>query len=313
MQNAGVAAAHDWHQCLASLFLLALEDVTRRHLRKDYVAVAAHEPQIRGRINSAVLGRCLHRLPRVPQSQQRRTLHTPFNIVLALALDRLSAKLAEAREEELRRMARLREQWGSIRRHIDDPVAAVTAAQWACPHGYRDALQLARLILIGATLDPASNLGGQAFTLPMAAIWEKALRQMLNELAGQTGWRITSQEDHSRRWHDPVGRDGTNRWLRADVIVEQSECRWLLDAKYKCEFGDESREDRFQMGAYAVVFNADRVSLVYPTATSAEDNRRVLLSTEVGGKRLTIDSLALPFADGPLACRSVLGNLQRLQ
>jgi 5-methylcytosine-specific restriction endonuclease McrBC regulatory subunit McrC len=190
-------------------------------------------------------------------------------------------------------------------------VAAVIAAQWACPPGYRVALQLARLILIGATLDPASNMGGQAFTLPMAAIWEKALRRMLNELAGETGWRITSKDEHSRHWNDSVARDDPNRWLKADVIVERGGERWLFDAKYKCEFGDESRVDRFQMAAYAVVFNADRVSLVYPTAASIEDNCRVLLSAQVGGKRLTIDSLALPLTDGPEACRSALADLQR--
>ena len=43
-------------------------------------------------------------------------------------------------------------------------VSAVTAAQWACPPGYRDALQLARLILTGATLDSDSHMGGQSFT-----------------------------------------------------------------------------------------------------------------------------------------------------
>ena len=306
LPDAGVTAGDDWHQCLASLFLSALEHATRRHVRMDYLAQAADEPEIRGRVMSTALGRRLHRLPRVPQVQRRRTLDTPFNIVLALALDRLPVLLADGRREDRRRMARLREQWASIRRDIDDPVAAVIEAQWACPPGYREALQLARLILIGAVLDPMSNMGGQAFTLPMAALWQKALRQMLGELAHETGWRIAGKGDHSRRWDDPTGRDDPKRWLTADAIVQRAGARWLLDAKYKCEFGDESRVDRFQMFAYAVGFDADRVSLVYPTATAHSAGPRVLLSTSVGGKPLTIDSLALPLAAGPEVCRSAL-------
>ena len=40
----------DWHRCIARLFLFAMEDVTRWHLRKDYAAIEIDEPQIRGRI-----------------------------------------------------------------------------------------------------------------------------------------------------------------------------------------------------------------------------------------------------------------------
>jgi 5-methylcytosine-specific restriction endonuclease McrBC regulatory subunit McrC len=155
-------------------------------------------------------------------------------------------------------------------------------------------------------LDPTSNMGGQAFTLPLATIWEKALRRMFRELAEDTRWRLVAKADHSRRWDDATGRDDPKRWLNADVIVERAGMRWLLDAKYKCEFGDESREDRFQMCAYAVRFEADRVSLVYPIAAPHDPESRVLLTTKIGAKLLTIDSLALPFAAGPEACRSAL-------
>ena len=67
----------------------ALEHVTQRHVREDDVLIAADWPEIRGRILTAALGQRLHRLPRVPQVQRQRTFDTPFNIVLALTLDRL--------------------------------------------------------------------------------------------------------------------------------------------------------------------------------------------------------------------------------
>ena len=98
-------------------------------------------------------------------SSATETHRYPFNIVLALALDRLPVLLADGRADDRRRIARLREQWASIRRDIDDPVTAVTAAQWASPPGYGEALQLARLILIGARLDPVSYMGGPGIHL----------------------------------------------------------------------------------------------------------------------------------------------------
>ena len=192
LSDAGVGVGDDWHQCLARLFLRALEHVTQRHVRKDYVSIAADRPEIRGRILTAALGRRLHRLPRVPQIQRQRTLDTPFNIVLALTLDRLPAMLPDASDADRRRMARLREQWASISRHSEDPASAVTAAQWACPPGYRDALQLARLILAGASLDSDSHMGGQSFTLPLAAVWEHAVRRMCDDLADS--YRLAPRE-----------------------------------------------------------------------------------------------------------------------
>jgi hypothetical protein len=305
LPDTGVAIGDDWHRCLGRLFLYAIEQVTRRHVRKDYVALASDEPTIHGRIVTTALGSRLHRLPRVPQIRRQRTLDTPFNIVLALTLDRLPLLLAGGRAEDLRLLARMREQWTSIRRDIEDPIAAAAAAQWASPPGYREALQLARLVLFGATLDPVSNIGGQAFTLSLADVWERALRRMFNELAGITGWRRVSDGQSTRRWDDPAGRYDPKRWLTADLIVEQLGARWVLDAKYKREFGDESRLDRFQMCAYAVAFDADRVSLVYPTATRAVAARN-LLSTTFGGKRLRIDSFELPMIAGPEACRAAL-------
>ncbi len=307
LSESGVGIGDGWHQCLARLFLLALEQVTQRHVRKDYVVIAADPPEVRGRILTAALGRQLHRLPRIPQVQRQRTYDTPFNAVLALALDRLPAMLSDADGADRRRMGWLREQWACISRHTDDPASTVTAAQWACPEGYRDALQLARLILTGASLDPDSLAGGQSFTLPLAAVWEHALRRMCDELTDPCGWRRIPASQHVRRWDDPAGCHDRKRWLTADVIVQRAGSRWVLDAKYKREFADESRTDRFQMCAYAVAFDADRVTLVYPTGTPG-CARRELLRTNVGGKALLIDSLALPMAVGPEACREALAN-----
>jgi 5-methylcytosine-specific restriction endonuclease McrBC regulatory subunit McrC len=302
--DSGVTTGSDFHACLARLFLAELDLVTRQHVRKDYTPVISWEATIRGRIISTRMYRKLNRLPRIPQSHRSRTFDTPYNIVLALALDKLPILLAREYRDDWTLLARLRDMWTHVRRDISDPVSAVTEAQWACPPGYRAALQLARLILIGAALDPESGLGGQAFTLSLQSVWERGLRRMVEQIGGITGWISVPDSARTRQWDD-----SSTRWLTADVMTKNNnELRWVLDAKYKRSFGNESRADRFQMCAYALAFDADYVSLAYPLAHS-HYQQRTLLEAVVGVKTVTVDSINLPMSEGPASCKVALINM----
>ena len=307
LPEAGVATGNEFHSCIARLFLHEMEKVTRLHLRKDYMPATRASSTIRGRILATRLVRGLHDLPLVPQRYRSRTVDTNYNIVLAITLDRLPILLATASQNDRRMLAGIRDAWSHISRDSTDPFSAVTESQWGSPPGYLAALQLARLILIGASLDTTSRFGGQAFTLSLSLIWERALRRLVDELAVVTGWRSVPDVSRTRKWDDPAGKSDPSRWLTADVIGERDEERWVLDAKYKRAFGNESRNDRFQMCAYAIAFAADRVSLVYPTAQAGKPiSVRPLLTTTVGGKSLLIDSIDLPMSVGPMACRIAL-------
>ena len=122
-----------------------------------------------------------------------------------------------------------------------------------------------------------------------------------------TGWKSVPDVSRTRKWDDPAGQNDPARWLTADVIGEREAVRWVLDAKYKRAFGNESRSDRFQMCAYAVAFDADRVSLVYPTAQGVTPIAvRPLLTATVGRKVILIDSIDLPMSAGPRACRTAM-------
>jgi hypothetical protein len=230
-----------------------------------------------------------------------------------VALDKLPVLLASEQQNDRKMLACVRDLWAQVSREITDPFTAVTESQWASPPGYLAALQLARLILMGASLDPQSRLGGQAFTLSLSLIWERGLRRLFDELGAATGWKSILDTCRTRKWDDPVGQDDPSRWLTADVIGERGETRWVLDAKYKRAFGNESRSDRFQMCAYAVAFDADRVSLVYPTAQDVMPiSVRPLLTASVGGKVILIDSINLPMSAGPRACRTALEQCMTL-
>ena len=301
-----IATGDDWHACIGRLFLYELEKVSRQFLRKDYTPVTTTGSTLRGRILTNRLYQSLHRLPQIPQLTRSRTLNTAFNIVLALALDRLPILLKGCTAAEWRLMARLRDLWSRIDREVNDVVSAVTEAQWASPPGYRSALQLARLILIGAAVDPSTGAGGQVFTICLAQIWERSLLKMFTEVSSVTGWLVSPQSDRTRQWDDSIGKVDTNRWMTADLLAESGLSRWVLDAKYKRAFGNESRTDRFQMCAYAVGFNAERATLVYPTAKGQSFDTNILLNATVNSQQIVIDSLELPMVAGPEACKVAL-------
>jgi len=310
--EAGVATGDDFHSCIARLFLYEIEKVTRLHLRKEYMPMTIESVTIRGRILATRLGRRLHRLPFIPQRHRSRTLDTKYNIIVAVALDRLPMLLAKAHQNDRRMLADFRDLWAHVSRDITDPFTAVTESQWASPPGYLAALQLARLILLGASLDPHSRTGGQAFTLSLSLIWERGLWRLFNELEDVTGWKSVPDESRTRKWDDPAGQSDPARWLTADVMGEREDMRWVLDAKYKRAFGNESRSDRFQMCAYAVAFDSDRVSLVYPTAHGVTPLPvRTLLTAKVGSKMILIDAIDLPMRAGPKVCRAALEQCVR--
>ncbi len=93
------------------------------------------------------------------------------------------------------------------------------------------------------------------FTVSLKGVWEQGLRRLIDELQLATGWAVLADSEHTRRWDDPVGQMDRNRWMTADVLAERAGHRWIIDAKYKMGFGDESRSDRFQMCAYAIGFS----------------------------------------------------------
>jgi 5-methylcytosine-specific restriction endonuclease McrBC regulatory subunit McrC len=210
--------------------------------------------------------------------------------------------------KEARLFEQLRNDWQDISREDTDSHSVMQASLSAPPEGYRSALQLARLILLGASIDHAGRLGGQAFTLSLSRIWEDAVTQMCRDLEPQTGWRVQSKS--IRLWDDAMGPDDKYRSLIADTLLVRGSDRWVLDAKYKRGFGNEDRNDRFQMCAYAAGFQAERATLVYPTLCDQKTSRRVLLNTTYGNRPLLIESLACEIASGPERCKKTL--LRRL-
>ncbi len=155
-------------------------------------------------------------------------------------------------------------------------------------------------------MDTNSGWGGQVFTISLAGIWERSLRQMCKELAPITGWRCLPARARIRPWDDAAGENDRNRLMIADILLQRDSERWVLDAKYKRDFGSESRNDRFQMCTYALGFHAGRATLIYPFADDWSINSRQLLFSQYGSQSLIVDAVALRMESGPKYCKKQL-------
>ena len=290
----GFALRGSFPEVVAHQFLSELHPLTRR-LRATFVPQGHDAATVRGRILSHALARSYHRLPNLPQSRRVRTLDTPHHRLLAAALDRVTLLLP--RSPTLDALVR---DWEDVPRHPLDH--AIDPG----PPGYASALRLALLILLGASpaRDPRASAG--ALLVSLASVWERALRRLCAEVAKDSGWTTAADAQRTKRWDDGPGLRDPLRWMTADVLLCSGDRRWVLDAKYKRGYGDEERNDRFQMTAYAMAFNARRATLVYPTADCARPRWRLLLAGQIAGQSTTIDSIELPMALGPAACRAAL-------
>jgi 5-methylcytosine-specific restriction endonuclease McrBC regulatory subunit McrC len=308
-RDGNVSQSDSYQSVLAGLFLRELETVTRCHMRMGFVQFDAESPEVRGRILSHRLAQRPWRLPAIPQTVRGRSINTPANQMLAAALDRILMFVGELENHQLAAFHQLRHSWSGVSRSSQDREYIIQSSMSAPPAGYRSALQLARLILTGATFDPTPGWGGDAFTISLARMWENAVNKMCCDLSAETGWHVAPRNESIRRWDDAIGADDPNRSMIADTLLCRGDQRWILDAKYKRSFGDESRNDRFQMCGYILGFGANRATLVYPVASDDVKPCRMLLSTQLEDTPIKVDSVALPMTGGPRQCKEQLSKL----
>ena len=301
-----VHESDSFQKVIARLFLGELDFLSRVHLRKGFVQFERESSHVQGRILSHKLAQRPWRLPAIPQIVRARSIDTPANKTLANALDALTLFLPELDHEDVRRFQRLRSQWAIVSRQDSDRLAMITESQSSPPDGYRTSLQLARLILRGASIDPKSGSGGQTFTVSLARVWEHAVTEICRKVQMNTKWKVMGRSNCSRLWDDSDPESEHQRSLIVDTLLANGDRRWILDAKYKLGFGHEGRNDRFQMCAYALAFHAERATLVYPTANDQPSSHRVLLDTLYGRQRVLVDAIGCNMALGPKHCMSQL-------
>ncbi len=296
-------------EALCAFYVEDLARLTQFQFRVGHARGHSLTTHFRGRLDATRLARSACHLPRLPCVHRTRTRDTLANCVLARALDatqRLTSM--EDLPEALRRTLQwLSAQWADIDRSVDDLPLAVAAALSRPPVAYRTALRLARHLLLGSAIEPIFGAGGDLFLIQMSRIWEEGVRRILASWAFGMGLRVGSPAQRKRPWADASSAQEPNRWLTVDALVWGAR-PLVFDAKYKRDFGNESRSDRFQMAAYCLAFGAAAAILVYPTAEGQPELRR-LLQSSLATERSQILSINLPMARGPAACEEAVARV----
>lgn len=143
---------------------------------------------------------------------------------------------------------------------------------------FRDALELARLLLSGESAAPQVG-ASRSFSLcfDMNKIYERFVAGYLRELFEGKGVEVLEQgEDGRALWHNQK-TDKPRLELLPDVILKRGEARIIIDAKWKRldkKSGDPvSREDLYQLYAYGQEFKSKEVVLLYPGVGKPDEGK----------------------------------------
>lgn len=264
------ADALDWRRTdlldvVMRSFLTRVEAEARRGLARRYVSFSDDLPKLRGRIDVAFqYSRNVSRPQLLACRFDELSVDTPLNRAFRCALELI---LLLAWSAETRRHA-------MVCLSLFDEVARVRPADLDWPQitidrtnsRFRTLLELARLLLSG--LHQTTSLGGEAgFALlfDMNLLFERYVgRCMARALPG----RVRLQGPCGYVLHDmSSGRPAFQ--TTPDILVTSGDQRTVVDTKWKrldpCEgLLGVSQADVYQMMAYAQVYKASRLILLYP-------------------------------------------------
>jgi len=198
----------------------------------------------------------------------------------------------------------------------------------------RDGLSAVQWVLDDRGLAGPDALGGLAWRLPLAELFEGWLEVVVRCLQRRIGGTVrTGRELGSLvplRW-DPPYR-GTQKYLLPDVVIETAEATIVFDAKYKGHWQafhsgpwaragedvrDAHREDLLQALAYAAGQSAKRVIcvLVYPVLLAtwrdmaARGDAAYRASVVSGDRSVDLVLTGLPFAESADQAAAKLGQV----
>ncbi len=267
----------DWFEVLTYLFATHLLEEWQRGAYRTYQAVEDELPVLRGKLRVAEQLRHPARLQIFSVVYDEFTTDNRLNQVFRLVVERLWHMTRDAHNRRL---------LGDLQMMMDEVTLcpSITAAE-AKPERlitrlnqrFAPLLTLARLFLDDSTLQLTSgDLSTYAFVFDMNRVFEgfvvnfiirhrdKIIPHMQDyDLLPQTrqaGRALAKNEQNNHVFH-----------LRPDLAVRDKTGKFplLLDAKYKTldpdkEDYDVSREDFYQMYAYARRYDCPRVLMIYP-------------------------------------------------
>jgi 5-methylcytosine-specific restriction enzyme subunit McrC len=293
---------------IALLFAEASELVIRQGILADYVEREEDLPAVRGRLLAD--RQLLRRYGRVDRVECRFDEHDrdiPENKLLAMALEACARRVENT---GVRR--RVRQAHGifadACSTHDADPTVLLEGMVYhRMNEHYRDAHELARIVLDGLGLDDVLRGGATrsfAFMIDMNRLFERFVRRLVERLLREHPCRVHYQKANKSILWD-IGSDRPYTRVVPDLVVERlGEARSYLpiDAKYKL-YSDRkvATADIYQAFLYAFAHGEGplprRALLLHPASTDRLESAlrlQVRDAQQLGAAELGVLSLPIP-------------------
>jgi len=297
----------DWFELLTRIFATNLHRLMQHGLERSYIRVEEILPVMRGRWQIG------HQIKRHPHIRLRFDVaydefspDTPLNQVFLFVTERLAVRTQDAHNRRL--LLDIREWLADVQK-----IGEVSLAQLAritftrLNERYRPAFNLARLFIENSAFQLAIGRGQNfAFVFDMDLLFEEFVARFLTRYKQQIlpdDWRGVEVKPQSQGQliylaeRLPMGKPAFR--LIPDVLITRPSGKPLLilDTKYKqldnqhAQLG-VSREDVYQMLAYAVRLDCPRVLLLYPQSGRIP---KKMIGFEIRGypSRLTVATINL--------------------
>lgn len=300
---------HTVLEILIRVFCDRLSDAVRRGMPRAYVAREDDLPSVRGRLDMV----------------RQFTRHAANPGRLACRFDDLSSDIAlnrivKAAIEHLTRMARSAANQQRLRElafvYADIASIPISALPWGnvvldrTNHAWREIFVMAEMFLRQQHQTTSQgNVRGTALLFDMSALFEEYVGQLVRQALAGTGLRVTLQGGH--RYCLKVGEKGFFLTQPDILIRDGTRTVHVIDTKWKHikQLGDDpkhgvSQADVYQMMAYAHLYKALRLTLLYPhhVGLAKKDGRQASFCITCSDATLDVATIEVPDRPGMNEC-----------
>ncbi|MCZ8295572.1 MAG: restriction endonuclease [Rhodobacteraceae bacterium] len=305
---------HTVLEILIRVFCDRLSVAVRRGMPRAYVAREDDLPSVRGRLDMV----------------RQFTRHAANPSRLACRFDDLSSDIAlnrimKAAIEHLIRMARSPANQQRLRElafvYADIASIPIPALPWGnvvldrTSHAWREIIVMAEMFLRQQHQTTSQgDVHGTALLFDMSALFEEYVGQLVRQALAGTGLRVSLQGGHR---YCLKARERELFQTRPDILIQDgARTIHVIDTKWKHinQPGDHpkhgvSQADVYQMMAYAHLYNAPRLTLLYPhhVGLAKKDGRQASFCIACSGATLEVATIEVPDRPGMNEC------VQRLQ
>ena len=285
--NATLTDAPDLVTGVAALYARVCDRALARGLLHGYHSVETDLTTVRGRID---LARQLRRRPGVDvplavrfQDYDEDIAENQLLLAAASTLRTLPIRSPSAR----RSLHRLRDTMRNVTLTEHAPGAIPTVTYTRLNRHYRPAVELARMILTGRSIDlRPGRVETPSLVIDMAVVFEEFVRRAIREAIGASEDQFPSGSNCPHLALDIAGRVR----LQPDLSYwPTGGCAFVGDVKYKRDSGQGSNADLYQLLAYAIAAALPQATLIYADGPPSPASHYVAGA----GVRLVVEHLDL--------------------